>query len=76
MEILQNAQTAIAVAALIAPSAGLADIQTSITTIEVGSTAQEVSTQLAAADTSNLFDAAVITILNPTSPRKPRWWNR
>lgn len=67
MEILQNTQTALTVAALIAPSAGLAEIQTSITNIEVGSTPQEIAINLAAADTTELLDAAITTILNATN---------
>lgn len=43
MEILQNAQTALAVAALIVSSPSLADIQSTIATIETGSTVQEVA---------------------------------
>ncbi|MBK9132748.1 MAG: carbohydrate-binding protein [Gammaproteobacteria bacterium] len=67
MEILQNVQTALAVAAVIAPSAGLADIQTSITTIEVGSTAQEIAINLAAANNTSLLDDAMSEILNPAN---------
>lgn len=67
MEILQNVQTALAVAAAIAPSTGLADIQTGITNIEVGSTAQEIALNLAATNSKDLLDAAMSAILNPAN---------